>query len=834
MTPFQTVITPWISTHPALTATLMTAFLLTLGFYGAPLLLWTLFGAAVLLSLGTPLWGLGIYFAIGILFNAKIIRRTLLTTQIMTLMKRLQLIPNISNTEKVALDAGNVWVEGELFSGKPNFDRILKETYPELTNEEKAFINGPVEKACELINDWEIWKSKKIPENVLNYLKKEKFFGMIIPKEYGGLGFSALAHSEVVMKLTSRSVPVGITIMVPNSLGPAELLIHYGTEAQKSYYLPRLANGTEIPCFALTEPGAGSDAGSIKAEGVVFKGPDGKLYLRLNWNKRWITLASISTLLGLAFKLKDPLNLLGKGTDLGITCALIPSETPGVVLGRRHDPMGIPFHNCPTQGQDVVVSIDAIVGGVEGAGQGWKMLMECLSAGRGISLPSQGVGAAKMATRVVSAHAVVRKQFGQPIGKFEGVEEPMARIAAAAYWTDAMRKFTLGAIDNGVKPPIVTAMAKFHQSESKRKVINDAMDVLGGAGISRGPRNVIGNIYFSLPISVTVEGANILTRTLMIFGQGAFRAHPYAYKEIKALSSNDLVAFDDAFWRHVGHVVRNMTRSLLLSLTRGRIARSPSGGATAVYYKRLSWSSASFAALSDLAMAVYGGKLKLREKMTGRFADIFSLMYIGASVLRRFEHEGRREEDLPFVHYSMNKVFKEMDEAFEGLLSNIEVPGLTWLFKKVLAPWSNFNRLTTYLSDDLSHTIVTEALYNDSVRDRLTEGIYVPQNSNDTIGRIDHARDVVLEADKVDHRIKVQMRAGRFKTKVYSEILDEALKLKLISPDELQLLREAEAVRWNAIQVDDFSEEEYNASGALERSSPILSHEDLKRNLQIV
>ncbi|MEK7357047.1 MAG: acyl-CoA dehydrogenase, partial [Bdellovibrionota bacterium] len=499
--------------------------ILALGFTGAPLILWTIAGAVMLYGFGAPMWSMIAFLAVMAIFNIRPVRRILVSSGLMKIMA--PIMPVISDTEKAALDAGVVWVEGELFSGKPDFKKMMAEPYPELTPEEKAFMDGPVERLCGAIDDWEVWQTRDLPPAAWEIMKKDRFLGMIIPKEYGGLGFSALAHSAVIQKLSSRSVPACISVMVPNSLGPAELLVHYGTEEQKKHYLPRLATGEEIPCFALTEPTAGSDAGSITSSGTLFKGDDGKLYLRLNWNKRWITRAAISTTLGLAFRLRDPENLLGKGEDVGITCALIPSKTPGVVIGRRHDPLGAPFYNCPTQGKDVVVSIDAVVGGAEGCGKGWGMLMECLAAGRGVSLPAQSAGGAKLVTRVVSAHASIRKQFGIPIGKFEGVEEPIARIAGFNYLLEAMRRYTVGALDKGIKPPVITAMAKFNATEIARKVINDGMDVMGGAGISLGPKNLLGHLYIATPIGITVEGANIMTRTLIIFGQGALRAHPY-------------------------------------------------------------------------------------------------------------------------------------------------------------------------------------------------------------------------------------------------------------------------------------------------------------------
>ncbi|MBC7371976.1 MAG: acyl-CoA dehydrogenase, partial [Bdellovibrionaceae bacterium] len=434
--------------------------ILAVGYLGSPLIVWTIVVAAIMIGFKAPIWLLAVFAVIMVIFLIKPIRAALVTKQLMTLMDKLGFLPKISETERAAIDAGTVWVEKDLFSGKPDFAKLMAEPYPTLTSEEQAFMNGPVEELCKMLDHWQIWKSRKMSDESFQYIKDQKFLGMIIPKEYGGLGFSALAHSEVIMKLSSRSLSTAITVMVPNSLGPAELLVHYGTDAQKKHYLPRLASGLEIPCFGLTEPMAGSDAGSITSSGVVFKGPDGKTYVRLNWNKRWITLAAVSTVIGLAFKLRDPEGILEMGEDIGITCALVPAGTPGVVIGRRHDPLGTPFYNCPTQGKDVVVPLDAIVGEKSGCGKGWLMLTECLAAGRGISLPAQATGGAKLASRVVSAHAVVRRQFGVAIGKFEGIEEPMARLGAATFMLEAMRIYTLGALDQGLKPSVITAIQK--------------------------------------------------------------------------------------------------------------------------------------------------------------------------------------------------------------------------------------------------------------------------------------------------------------------------------------------------------------------------------------
>jgi acyl-CoA dehydrogenase len=761
---------------------------------------------------GMPLVGMGIFLALMLVFLIKPIRVQLVTKIVYNIFKKYDFIPKISDTERTALEAGVVWIEADLFSGKPDFEKILSEPYPQLTKEEQAFVDGPVEKLCELINDWEIWKKRELPEPVWDFIKKEKFLGMIIPKAYGGLEFSALAHSAVIKKISSRNITTAITVMVPNSLGPAELLNHYGTEAQKNYYLPRLATGEEIPCFGLTEPAAGSDAGSITSSGELFKGEDGKLYLRLNWNKRYITLAAIATVIGLAVRVRDPKNLLGKGEDLGITAALIPSNLPGVVIGRRHDPLNVPFYNCPTQGKDVIISVDQVVGGVDGIGRGWSMLMECLAAGRGISLPAQSVGGSQLVARAASAHCVVRKQFGVSIGKFEGIEEPLCRIISSTYALEAMRVFTCGALDKGIKPPVITAMAKYYSTELSRKNINDGMDIVGGGGISMGPRNLIGVQYIATPIGITVEGANILTRTLIVFGQGALRAHPYAFKEVNAFEKGDLKAFDEAFWGHVGHVVRNLTRAKILSLTRGYIATSPVSGETAVYYRRLKWASASYAILADVAMGALGGALKQKEKITGRFADILAWMYIGTSVLRRFEAEGRRSEDLPVVHFIMKHSLVEIQKAFDGIFDNMKIPGMRWFFKGWLGAWSRINSIGSQGSDALQHRVCETLLQPGEQRDRFTHGIYIPKNKQEALGRLENALTLVKKAESVDKKIRAAVKSGNLPKIKGPALVEEARKKAVITEEEYLVLGQAEEARLDAIQVDDFSEAEYKAN----------------------
>jgi acyl-CoA dehydrogenase len=788
-----------------------------LGFVGAPLLAWTLATGAFLFLVGAPWWVWLLLFVPLVLFNIRPLRASLVSAPVLRTMKRLEFLPAISDTERTAIEAGSVWVDGELFSGRPDFDRLAREPYPALSAREQAFLDGPAETVCRMTDDWEVFRQRDLPQEVWEFLKKERFFGMIIPEKYGGLGFSASGNSAIVTKLASRSGPLGITVMVPNSLGPAELLIHYGTEAQRQRWLPRLARGEEMPCFALTEPGAGSDAGSIAADGVVFRGDDGELWLRLNWNKRYITLAAISTVLGLAFKLRDPDNLLGKGEDLGITCALIPSDTPGVELTERHDPLGVPFYNCPTRGHDVVVPIDCIIGGPDGAGRGWQMLMECLAAGRGISLPATSVATVCGAARVVGAYASVRQQFGLPIGKFEGIEEPLARIGGSAWLLEAARRYTCGGLDSGAKPAVVTAIMKLWSTELARRGINDAMDVLGGAGISLGPRNRIGHAYIAMPISITVEGANILTRTLMIFGQGAIRCHPFAFREIEAVAKNDLREFDRAFWGHVGHVVRNTFRAVLLSVSRGWLARAPVGGPTRVYYKKLAWSSASFALLADLAMALLGGDLKRRERITGRFADVFSWMYLGNAALRRFLADGQQREDLPFLHYTMHEALARMQTGFEEILRHmpVRVPGLGLLFRGPWYLWARLNPLSTGPSDRVASAVARAVCTPGDQRDALTRPVFRPAGD-----ALERAFLLAVEADEVTRKIKAAIKDGRLPRERPATLAPRAVELGVITRDEADLVARAEAARDEAVQVDSFALEEYletAARPALER-----------------
>ena len=795
---------------PALTALVTAATLTAIVFFAAPLWLFCAATFASLWLFGAPWWLWSITAPPLVVLTLPFLRRPLLSARILGLLRSSGFMPQISDTEREAIGAGTVWLDGELFSGRPDLRKIAAADYPDLTDEERAFVDGPVSRACAMTDDWQTWQERDLPQQVWDFLKQERFFGLVIPKEHGGLGMSASANSAVVTRLASHSLPLAITVMVPNSLGPGELLTHYGTEAQKQRWLPDLAAGKEIPCFALTEPGAGSDAGAIQARGVVFRGEDGELCLRLSWNKRYITLAAISTVLGLAFQLHDPENLLGKGPFPGITCGLIPTATAGVTLGRRHDPLGVPFYNCPTQGENVIVPLeDSIIGGAAGAGRGWQMLMECLAAGRGVSLPATATGGTQMVARAVGAYAAVRQQFGMSIGKFEGIEEPLARIAGNTYLLEAARRFVCGALDSGQKPAVVTAIAKYNTTEIWRQVINDGMDICGGAAISRGPRNLLAHGYVGTPICITVEGANILTRTLMIFGQGAIRCHPYAYKELDAIARGDERDFDRAFWPHIGHVVTNGLRTALLGLSRGWLGRSPVGGATARQWRKLNWASAEFAFLADVAMGTLGGNLKRKEKLTGRFADWFSWLFLGSAALRRFEAEGRRHEDLPLVEWTLETAFANMQRAREGIYQNLRLPGLGHSLRWTAGLLARLNPLGTGPSDATGSRAAHTLLAPSSQRDRLTQRIWLPDDGKTGLGRLERALQLCTEAEPVLRKLKDAMRQGRLPKARPAQLIDQAREAGIISQAERDLVEAAEIARSEATAVDSFTLAEY-------------------------
>lgn len=720
--------------------------------------------------------------------------------------------PSMSQTEREALGAGTVWWDGELFSGRPRWRKLKNLPAPQLSSEERAFIDGPVEQLCAMLDDWQIThETQRLPAEVWEFIKQNGFFSMIIPKSYGGLDFSNLAHSEVVMKIATRSITAAVTVMVPNSLGPAKLLMEYGTDDQKQYYLPRLAKGEEIPCFALTSPDAGSDAGAIPDYGIVcrqeFQGQKDVLGMRVSWNKRYITLGPVATLLGLAFKLYDPDHLLGNHEELGITLALIPTNTPGVEIGRRHFPLNVPFMNGPNSGKDVFIPMDWIIGGEERIGHGWRMLMECLSDGRGISLPALSTGAGKLASRGVGGYARIRRQFKLPIGRFEGVEEALARIAGLTYMMDAARTLTAVALDRGEKPSVISAIVKYHLTENMRKVVNDAMDILGGAGICLGPRNIMARAYQALPISITVEGANILTRSMIIFGQGAIRSHPYIFKELEAIGEADyessLIKFDRALFGHIGFFFINLMRSTFHALTASRFVFA-SRGPTRRYYQHLTRMSAAFMVMTDIALMTLGGSLKRREKLSGRLGDILSHLYLASAALKRYEDQDKHKADKPLIDWCCQHALHEIQFAFDGLFRNMPNKPVVWLARLLIFP---LGRHFAPPGDKLGHQVAEILLTPSETRDRLTQGIYLPSTNNEQLGRIEDALVKVIKVEHIEKRIRQGLGKYQPDYKGLEGMISLALQKQIITTEEADMIREAEKARSAVIQVDDLSAE---------------------------
>ena len=786
----------------------LTILLVGMWFIGTPMILWSLVMAGLMYLVLPNMFVFYIYAGIHLFFLLSPIRAIFLSGPLLRMMTKLKLLPSISETERTALRSGTVWMDGEIFSGKPNFKTIMSEPYPSLTEEEQAFLDNEVEEVCAMTNDYETFQTKDLSDMVWQYLKDKRFFGMIVSKEYGGLGFSALGHSAVIQKLATHSQGLAITTMVPNSLGPAELIMHYGTEHQKNHYLERLAKGLEIPCFALTEPLAGSDATSIRSSGVLFKEGD-EIKIRLNFDKRYITLGGIATLIGLAFTLKDPNGLLGKDKDLGITCALIPSTTAGITQGMRHDPLGVPFVNSPLTGKDVVVGLDDIIGGNEGIGKGWTMLNESLAVGRGISLPSTSTGGVKLSARVAGAYSMVREQFGLSIGKFEGVEDILGDIAAKTYMIDAARRFTIGAIDSGKKPAVITAVMKYHTTEMFRKSVNDAMDVVGGAGISMGDRNLLGAAYMGAPIAITVEGANIITRTLLQFGQGMIRCHPFVYKEILALESGNVKEFDKYFWSHVGLTIRNSVRMMLLSLTRGYLHCPKSKGLAAYYERKLVWTSATFAFLTDFLMAFFGGSLRQKEKISARFGDVLSQSYLLMATMRRYKEGGYSKEEAVFMKYNGDLALSKIQKAFDEIFANLFESKVLHILTAPLRWYARINRMGKEVKDRDTKKMAQALLHSGGLRDQLTEGIY----KGGRMKELDEALRLHEEASKLMGKMKKAMRAKILPKEPIDTIVDMALEKEVLSKEEHAVLKEAYEVKHAFIQVDSYKIEDYVTKG---------------------
>jgi len=751
------------------------------------------------------LWAL---YSFIVLLNIHSLRRALISKHIFKGMKKI--MPTISQTEQEALDAGDVWWEAELFSGNPNFDVIRQLPKPVLSDEEQAFIDGPVEEFCQLIDDWKITqKDYDLSPEAWQFAKDNGFFSLIIPKEYGGLDYSALCHSQAVMKIGSRSGSAGVTVMVPNSLGPGKLLLTYGTQAQKDYYLPRLAKGIDIPCFGLTGPDAGSDAGAMPDTGVICKadynGEKDVLGVRLNFEKRYITLAPVATILGIAFKLFDPEHLLSDEVERGITLILIKRETPGVEVGKRHFPAGQAFMNGPIRGKDVFLPLDDIIGGVDYIGKGWSMLMECLGDGRAISLPSLGAASGKVAAKYTGAYSRIRTQFNTPIGHFEGVEEVLTKIAGQAYAIDAARLMILTALDKGIVPSVLSGVVKQQTMERMRQVVNFSMDIHGGHGICMGPRNFLARAYQLIPVGITVEGANILTRTMIIFGQGAMRSHPFILKEVEAVHNKDenkgLIDFDKALFAHIGFVASNKVRSFWLALTGARFVSTPGNKDTKYYYQQIVRMSAAFAFLADICLAVLGGSLKRREKLSGRLADIISNLYVCSAALKHYEDEGENKADLPLLRWACEDALFNVQNAMKSIMKNLPAKYIGTLCNMVIFP---LTKPYQEPSDNLGRRVARLTLTPSETLDRLSSGIYHSNDPDDAFGRIIYAHDRVIATAELEKKCRNAYRNGQLKKRGYAAY-DEAKEKNIISENEHKLLKESEAAIRNAIKVDEFS-----------------------------
>jgi len=746
------------------------------------------------------------------LLNLRPLRIALISAPFMKAYRRL--LPSMSDTERDALEAGTVWWDGELFTGNPDWARLRAAPPPQLTAQEQAFLDGPCETLCGMLDDFDITHRRlDLPPAVWDYLKAQRFFAMIIPRQYGGLQFSTYAHSCVLVKLAARSVTCASTVAVPNSLGPAELLLHYGTEEQKNHYLPRLAQGLEIPCFALTGPRAGSDAASIPDTGVVCRGVwEGRelLGIRLNFSKRYITLAPIATVVGLAFRMFDPDHLIGEKVDIGITCALIPRDTAGIEIGRRHFPLNIAFLNGPVRGRDVFVPLDCIIGGLKQAGLGWRMLVEQLSVGRCISLPANATGGALAATFATGAYARIRRQFNTPVGRFEGVEQVIARMVGLTYIMDAARSVTTAAIDAGEKPAVPAAILKYHVTEMGRRVANDAMDVHGGKGIMLGPNNYLGRPYQSVPIAITVEGANILTRSLIIFGQGAIRCHPFVLREMNAARDSDhrrgVEEFDLALFAHMGFAISNAVRSLIMAVTLSRFESVPVTGPTRRYYQHIERFSASFAFATDVAMLTLGGYLKKKETISARLGDVLSALYLSSMVLKHHDNRGRPAEELPVVEWACRELLYQAQEQLHSVLRNFPNRPIAWLARLLMFP-----RGLTYFApaDALGRSVAELVLSDSETRRSLSRLLYrsdVPDNPLAALQTVLEKADV---AEPLEKRLRVEgQKTGRVSALDLGGQIEEARALGILSEQEAQFLADYDRRVMAIIEVDDFAADE--------------------------
>ena len=780
-------------------ALVLLLILLVFGFFSFPLFSYfavTGIYSLIFLDMGIIFWVM--FAGLAFIFLVSKNRINLITKKLVNFINKKGLLPKISDTEEAALQAGTNWVEADFFKAEVNFKKISSQRVTTLTKEEQDFLDNEVNQLCEMTTDWEIFQNRDLSAEVWQFIKDKKFFGMIIPKEYGGLGFSATAHSRVIEKLVSRSQVLAITIMVPNSLGPAELILKHGSQAQKDKYLSDLANGIQVPCFGLTEPNAGSDATSITSNGVVFKDINGEIKIKLNFEKRYITLGNIATLIGLAFVLKDPEHLLGDVEDLGITFAVIDSKTKGVDNSKRHDPLGIPFVNSPLYGKDVVIGLENVIGEKDGIGKGWQMLVESLSIGRGISLPSVSLGGSKLALNVVASYCQLREQFGLSINHFEGVEEKIAKIAAFTYMLNAARNYTLDAIDDGVKPGVINSIMKYHATEKFREVINDSMDVLGGSAIIRGENNLLAHAYFALPISITVEGANILTRNLMQFGQGLIKSHPYIYKQITALNSNNVEKFDKVFFSHIGLGFNAFAKSLAFYLTRGQI--SCQKGEFRRYKQKLTWVSAEFTLLTNVALGILGPSLKKRENISARFGDILSNCYLITATLREFENSPDEKDEI-LVDYICNYCFNEIQKAREEIITNIGYLGY-------LLPLVKINPFSIKAKDSLNAEIVKNLSEQEYLQD-LTSALFISKDQNDRLAKLQLAIKLNKEAENSFKILKDAIKNGTIKKDKSENMIKELLEKNLLSNEEIEKMLEAHTLKQEVISVDSFDAEVY-------------------------
>ena len=770
---------------------------------------------AILMAVGTVLntisfLGWLLFAIVALPLNIANVRKQIISLPLLQLFK--SIMPEMSKTEQEAIDAGTTWFEADLFRGTPDWKKLHNYPQPRLSAEELAFLKGPVEQVCKMTNDWQTTHQlADLSPEVWQTLKDNKFFAMIIKKEFGGLDFCAYAQSRVLQKLSAVSTVLASTVGVPNSLGPAELLQHYGTKEQQEHYLPRLATGEEIPCFALTSPEAGSDAGSIPDFGIICHGEfDGQqvLGMKLTWDKRYITLAPVATVLGLAFKLRDPEHLLGETVELGITCALIPTNIEGVIIGRRHFPLNVPFQNGPTQGNEVFVPLDFIIGGAERAGQGWRMLVECLSVGRAITLPSNSTGGIKSIALATGAYSRIRRQFKMPIGKMEGIEEPLARIGGNAYLMDAVTTLSTGAIDLGEKPSVISAICKYHLTEKLRQCINDAMDIHGGKGICLGKSNYLARGYQGAPVAITVEGANILTRSLIIYGQGAIRCHPYVLAEIEAASNKDeqqaLDDFDHALFGHIGFAISNICRSFWFSLTGSRLQQAPFQDNTRRYYQLMNRFSANLAMLSDIAMLTLGGELKRRERISARLGDILSYLYLASATLKRYNDEGRQVADYPLMQWAVEDSLYNIQHAIDELLSNFPNKLVGRILRVIIFPLGTW---LTKPSDITEHQVAVILQTPSDTRTRLGKGQYLTNEPENVVGILEQTLKDVIASEPIFDKVCQHLEKKLPFTQL-DLIAEQGLALKIITEQEADLLRRTEIGRKAAIDVDDFEHEE--------------------------